>query len=91
MLLGRRRDVFGVLFDGLLVEDVDLRGLDLPAGGGDVARHGVELLLCPPGDEDPCTFPGEYPCDCAADRAPASVDHSVLVSKQQSTHCVLQR
>jgi hypothetical protein len=83
---GRRRDRIGVLFYRLLIENVDLRGLDHPARGGDITRHGVEVRLRPPGDEDPRAFPGEYPGDGAADSAPASIDHSVLILKQQSTH-----
>jgi hypothetical protein len=71
-----------VLFDRLLIENVNLCGLDFSAHGGDITRHGVELRLRPPGDENSRAFAGEYPCDCAADSAPAPVDHRVLVVKQ---------
>ncbi|GAA3417415.1 hypothetical protein GCM10018952_49260 [Streptosporangium vulgare] len=65
MLPAVARDRIGVLADRLLVENVNVRGLDRCAGGGDVTRHGVEPFLRPPGDEDPRAFAGEYPCDGA--------------------------
>jgi hypothetical protein len=63
---GRRRDRIGVLFDSLLIENVNLRGLDCSARCGDITRHRVELRLRPPGDEHPRAFSGECPCDSAA-------------------------
>jgi hypothetical protein len=83
---GRRRDRIGVPFDRLLIEHINLRGLDPSARGCDTTRHGVELRLRPPGDEDPRAFPGEYPCDGATDSASAAIDYSVPVLKQQATH-----
>jgi len=79
----------GMLLDRLLVESVNLRGRGGSARGGDLSRHGVEPRLRPPSDEDPCTFPGEYPRYRAANCTAAAVAHCILFPQQPAHSPVL--
>src|SRR5215475_1550290 len=72
-----------MLVHSLLVESVDLRRLGGSAGGNDVLGDGFNRRQAPPGEKKPGPLARKGACDRAADRAAGSVDHSVLVLKQQ--------
>jgi hypothetical protein len=79
---GCRRHRVGVPIDGLLVQPVDLRRLGPAATGANLPSHFLELGQSASGKEDPRSFAREGKGNRAADRAPASVDHRILVPQQ---------
>jgi hypothetical protein len=76
------RHRIGVRVDGVPVKRVDFRRVGHTSCGGNVLGHMVKLGERATGKEDPRSLTCEGTGDRAADRATASVDHSVLVLKR---------
>jgi hypothetical protein len=66
----------------LLIKGVDLGGVGLAAGLTDLLRHALDPFECSTGQVDLRSFTGEAAGHGPADRASASVDHSVLSIEQ---------
>ncbi len=75
-------DVVDVIGHGILVERVDLGGLDRATGSRDLLGERVERAEVSSGQKQPGAFPSEGPRHRAPNRARGPVDDRVLVFQQ---------